>query len=758
MNFFTSQSSRNLNLLVVGLVAAFVLVLGLLTWQTPAPRLFLDYGGDTISVYADKAWALLPDDCVQVRWELDSQSTIHVGGIERHGPGTGQFCPSLAAPAPLIEFVDPEGGAYRSYKMNIFYLPEYLLNLAGVLLIPLTALTGLQYLWINDLRRRPALRLVLAALIILALAVTLLRLSDVEFTIVGILAALRNLVSDRRWQHGSAIVALVFYAALAIWGISAGLRQRRYADLLAIGGMSLVVALLYLPFGLSMVGQWDEWTFRAHFEHMHWPQLYRELTSRPLMLAPTLIAFAFDAESFVGFNVVYALLLWARPVMFYGIIRQLKVRPLFAFLAAMLFLGYPVDARLMSLQSIMPQFSFVALLTAIYLLLRYAASPTRPLLVGIWLALSLCVGVYESAFALIAVTPLLWWARCRKMTWRNLNLTLVWYIVPASKAAYMLLLLSTGRSFYKSDFFYSGSVISLNDLFSQTLGRLLDVYLRSFIFGWIEAFQSIHQNPWLPLAALAVSMLGALAWLIWRADTDARLPDNRRLGLTLVTGLLLVLPCVGVLIWVDYYINELLGLYLYIPLAAAMALLSLIALLTSPIAGNKVRHATIAVLCLLLMLPALCRLFLQHERYVASANNKARILSQIAQLAPAIESQARVLVLSEMSDEEFQDKQIEAFATTALGHALYVVYDQQGSGRGSICPSVENCFPLLHRQEHLDDTIVFALDRDLNLALVNEPSSMLEAFVGIAYDVGRLYDADAPVPSRAFSMLGLSRE
>jgi len=233
---------------------------------------------------------------------------------------------------------------------------------------------------------------------------------------------------------------------------------------------------------------------------------------------------------------------------------------------------------------------------------------------------------------------------------------------------------------------------------------------------------------------------------------------NRQLGLALVAGLLLVVPSVGVLIWIDAYNNELLGLYLYIPAAAAIVLFCLIALLTSPITSNNFRNAALAGLCLLLMLPALSRLFLQHEHYVTSANNKARILAQIAQLAPAIDSQTRVLVLSEMSSEEFQDKHIEAFTSTALGHALYVIYVGQGSGRGSICPTIENCFPLLHRQEYLKDTIVFLLDRDLNLKLVKEPSTMLEAFAGIDYDLSRLYDADAPVPSRAYSMLGLSEE
>ena len=269
---------------------------------------------------------------------------------------------------------------------------------------------------------------------------------------------------------------------------------------------------------------------------------------------------------------------------------------------------------------------------------------------------------------------------------------------------------------------------------------------------------SIEQNPLLPLAIFLLGLIVFTAWLIWRTDKREWIPENRQLGFTLVTGLLLIVPSVGILMWIDYYNNDFLGLYLYVPVPAAIALFCLVALLTSPIANARSRNVMITIVCLMLLLPGISRLFVQHQHFVTSANNKAHILVQIVQLAPAIESHARVLVLSDMSIEEFQDKHIEAFSSSALGHALYVIYEGRGSGRGSICPSADNCFPLLNRKEYLEDTIVFALDRDLNLELIKEPEAILEEFVDLDYDVSRLYNPDAPVPSRAYTMLGLSRE
>ena len=173
--------------------------------------------------------------------------------------------------------------------------------------------------------------------------------------------------------------------------------------------------------------------------------------------------------------------------MLYGILRQLSARSLFAFLITMLFAVYPVDSGLMSLRSLGMQFSFLSLLTAAYLSLHYLKEPKRRCLIGIWLALLLCVGIVESGYVLILVLPLLWWYRQRQSTWRNLNLTVIWYLFPAFKLAYMSLLFFAGRAFYRSNYVYRGNEISFEGLFSTTFENLFNVYWQSFVNGWVDA-------------------------------------------------------------------------------------------------------------------------------------------------------------------------------------------------------------------------------------------------------------------------------
>ena len=97
MNFFKTLSSRNLNLLLAGLVVALAVMLGLAVWLTPAPKLMIEYDGATVEVFADKAWSLLPNDCLQIRWAFDGELPIHVDGREWHESGEQQFCPTIFA-------------------------------------------------------------------------------------------------------------------------------------------------------------------------------------------------------------------------------------------------------------------------------------------------------------------------------------------------------------------------------------------------------------------------------------------------------------------------------------------------------------------------------------------------------------------------------------------------------------------------------------------------------------------------------------
>ena len=85
-------------------------------------------------------------------------------------------------------------------------------------------------------------------------------------------------------------------------------------------------------------------------------------------------------------------------------------------------------------------------------------------------------------------------------------------------------------------------------------------------------------------------------------------------------------------------------------------------------------------------------------------------------------------------------------------------HGKNSSGQAYLCKTLSDCYPLRDWGEYLEHTMVFLLDEDLKLELLSDPGKYIKAFEGLNYDVTRLYNPDAPLPSRAVSMLGISTQ
>ena len=509
------------------------------------------------------------------------------------------------------------------------------------------------------------------------------------------------------------------------------------------------------------MAHWEEWRGIAFLENLYHFNYDTELTGRHWLFIFHTLARVFSSETFCGFNVLYALMLWAKVAFVYGILRQLTVPTLYAFLVTMLFAVYPVDAGLMYLRAIHAQFSVLTFYTALYFLLRYMRKPSRPFLAGTWLSLAISTGTYESSYALIFAIPILWWYLDSRYRWRHINLMAIWYLLPALKIVYMFLLLIKGERFYSSGIFYSSQEAVVDGLVPRTLGNLMQVFHQTFFLGWNDSIVNMGKNGHLFLTLAMLALVGFVAWLLHRSRNGDQAISLGQNIMMLIAGLLFIFPAVGVLIWIDEYSSDLWRLYLYVPLPAAIVVFGLILFLTSLLARDRRRNALIVVVCLLLILPAISRLVSQHEYYVRSAKNKQHVLAQILQFAPELASQTRVLVINTMSLEELRQKRIsEMIKSDMIGVALTVLHRGKTSGIAQLCVSVEDCPPLNRWvwRDHLDDIIVFLLNSDLSLELLERPSEFIDAYSDVSYDLTRLYDPNAPWPSRAYTMLGLSNE
>ena len=745
--------------LCLGLIAALILVIAVAIWFTPPPQLQIEYQDSTIAVSADRAWVLRPGDCLRVSWDQQGRQLVHVEGIARHQSGQLRFCPGIGSAEPRIELTDHVNAFYRSYSLETQYLPDFVINLLGVSGLAFFGVLALYYLWTKQPDRRPSFGGLLAGLLALLLCIALLRLTGRALTTDGVLAMCRNVFSDVRWQLAGVVLALGLYSALAVEAVWQGIRHRKYSEFLVVACFFAFVALLYLPFGIDAFGAFEDVHSRAYIEGAMWPrESYKaELSSRFWLFLPHALGFLLSSESFQGFYLVHASLLCGRLVLLYGIQLRLGIPRLYAFLITILFAIYPIDELLFSLRSLPQQFSFLCFLAAVYLLLSYMKCPTRLRQIGLWIALLLCVGAYESVYGLILVTPLICWYRNRDSIWRNLNLTLVWYIVPACKIAYMALVLLAGSEMYRSRQIITGNAVTFENLLPRTVARIIEVFRHTFVTSWAEAFNALSQNSWMPVTIVTLGCVALVAGHLWlKSDADI-VAAPRQLAFSLFVGLLLVVPSLGVLLLLDTYSRDPSRLYLHVAIPAAVVVFSVIALLASSITSKRSRDAVLALACLSLTLPGVSYLLSEHDRSFTSANNSAQILSRIVQLAPGLASETRVLVIGNMSPEAWQDKRIDDLESNMIGSALFVLHGGGTSGVGFGCRSAVDCDPLETWGDNLSNTLVFVLDENLNLQRVNEPQFLYQEFRDLDYDVSALFNPDAPPPSRAYTMLGVTR-
>ena len=72
--------------------------------------------------------------------------------------------------------------------------------------------------------------------------------------------------------------------------------------------------------------------------------------------------------------------------------------------------------------------------------------------------------------------------------------------------------------------------------------------------------------------------------------------------------------------WLEKYNRDPWRMYVYVPVGAAIAVSSLILLLALSVQSVRIRRVVVVGLHLLIMLPALARLFHQQAHYVDNAN------------------------------------------------------------------------------------------------------------------------------------------
>ncbi len=572
------------------------------------------------------------------------------------------------------------------------------------------------------------------------------------------------------WQWFGLTLAAVVYLPLIARKLRQKWRERHFADFAVGGAFMLFLFCLYLPFGFNSIGHWESWGYRAYLEGQHSWNVEYELTTRFWVMVPHLLASIIAPDSFVGFHLVHLLILWGKLTLLYGILRKLGFTRPYAYLTTMLFMVYPVNSDLLSLRSLPNQFSVLSLLAAAFLMLEYRQCPSRWQLLGIWLGLVFNVVSNETAYAIILVAPALWVSRRHaRAGWRNAHLTVIWYMLPACKIAHLLLLASLNLNFYNSYVFDSAaSSIGMNiDAFIAVISRLMEVYRHTFLDGWLDALGAAGDSEWLGFSLALVTLAGAFYWYLVRGSDSESQEVEYNAKMPLAFGLLFALPAVGILIWLPQYSGDLWRMYFYVPIGASVAVYGLARLFAAWVLPSRYREAAIGALCLALMLPATARLLLQHDSIVRRAHSKARMLYQLMETVPRIETDTVILLTTDMSKDELAASAIGElrYSNDLDNSMLFLLYGNGAPVQSTFCVDEKECSVFGGEKtifssdspELLQRTLALNIAADLSVALLEQPAEHFGLGTHLPYNVDRLFERDASLSSRSVKMLASAR-
>ena len=821
------------------------LLAGIVAASSPIPVIDQRFGDASLHFSADRAWALLPGECVNINWKVEGIESLHVEGRGEIGYGEKAFCPAIRDADARFALRTPDG-LYREFDLRINFLPDLLFYLAGFMGVAASLGLAVYLAFFNRADKALNPRWVVICLAALVVIGTALRLNepdpprldvddgqvkaaiwaeqarlafpqeavDVEFSVAGaqrvrymgedveledgwaqrvfreaygdaftlyvtgadgiervfklpIPSLFGGLAQTPVWYYANLLALLaaaVLYLPFALRKARTKWRRRERADFAAAGCLALICLALYLPFGFDSVGLWEEWYIRQYFEG-EFAHYSAEFAARPLALLPRAFARLWDSDSFIGGHLAQFFALVLQPTLLYGCLRNVGGGGrLHALLIAALCLAYPVNDQLMSQRMSHVNLSVAALLLAAYCALDYLRDGNRLALAGAALAAFYNVYMYETGMALLCVLPFLLWLRPGRRRWRRVNLAMIFFCAPALKASQIALMLATSRPFYRSDMLspdsYRGAALMRQNPLYTIMDILPKVYERVFIAGWQDALDALSNLAWLPMTLLALVIAGAGAAYMVRAEPRIADVSLSSVARALAGGLLWIAAAVGVLMWLPVYTSgDMIFLYPYTTIGGAIVVFCLL-LLVGRLAAPRWRDAVLIALCLLLMLPALMRLFAQHDGFTRIADAQARVLWRVLEAAPRPHRDSWLLLVTDMDTAELAQRKIP-FPASTFADALDQLYEEHAPLDSWLCRQSGLCsVGRLGRSDWVRDAgllnraIVLELHRDLTVELIADPAARLDVDMDGDYDASRLFDADAPLPPRAHSMLG----
>ncbi|MCA0455477.1 MAG: hypothetical protein LCI00_16000 [Chloroflexi bacterium] len=552
---------------------------------------------------------------------------------------------------------------------------------------------------------------------------------------------------------------------------SSSLAWQRLASILPFTALALLAVLLWLPFGLQVGYYADEWTVMADIQK----GAFLTGSVRPFELLTWFTAYHLAPDSFAGLNGLMLVMIAAKAISAYLLLTELKLPSLFAFGAAALLLLYPADSGVFYMGSISIHTSGFLLLLALWLLARFWRTGRRGLWLPIFIASALCLGMYEGVFPLFVLAPFMLLYLEGKFSRRLVAVSLIWFILPL---VFGLRIIATLNAPIAASS-YQSMLLAEDKSVGAIVGSLWRANRVILADGWVSAvLQTVAPTGWSGLRNVPKNTLANpyIAWVLVGALVVAVTvfvlsrreqisPSSKRLLLLLVAS-----PVIITLGFLLYALTNLRGInlrtLLYASTGGALLFASVLWLV-----GKVLRRPALVFVVGVVLLGAvgLSSLLFQHQHYATLGRMQTPVLQTLVQAAPGVETDTTLVVIDE-TPERLLSSTFNDLSLYLEGAARVIYADSSLSA--TICYPAGAAWGQFNEQCRFDvggisllfdgvaywsrgyeQLAVFRYTADGDLQLVTDLSAYTDQ--AAAYQPLVRVRADAPLPTRAVTMLGL---
>lgn len=409
-----------------------------------------------------------------------------------------------------------------------------------------------------------------------------------------------------------------------------------------------VVAALWLPVG-APGGTVEEWLIRERYLQGMSVFETGQHYLRPLVYLPYYVGFHLTPGSFLGLNLLQMAFIWAKGFVLYRLLRALSLGPSLSAAAALLFLLHPADDGQMTLRTLSIQGVAFLFLTAVYLLVRFAAT-NRPVVgLGMVASLSATLLIYEAPLPLALASPLLLWVSPGVAGRRRVVAAGVWLGTLFILAGRYLFLLTRNPATYQATVLASSGSSSSSGAVAEALPFLGLAYVRSLWTGWKLATQDFLSAPRMDaLTALVIGGLAAgfVSYLAGKSGVEDRERQASFYVVIALVGLLVI--GLGFAMYLPTNVRESTWRTLILSsLGGSLFLAAGLRLLTG---WSRRRRFVYPLLVGMFVVVAFSHLLAQHRGFARTSANQQEIVEGIVAAAPRLHPRTRLLLIFDDTD------------------------------------------------------------------------------------------------------------